>query len=94
MVRMPKQAESPLKPLLAKYFVALQQARFHDNYLYMKMTAVGHMLASPAVLFSPGVVGRLLWFLITDKLKIAPSRHNGEGARAAGNAVTAASNKA
>lgn len=96
VVNMPEQAQSPVKDILTKYFVALQQARFHDSYIWLKMTAVGHMLASPAVLFGPGVVARLLWFLITDRLKVVPSRQTSEGTKAAGSAAAtaaAASNK-
>ena len=90
VVNMPAQAQSPFKDLLTQYFVALQQARFHDSYIWLKMTAVGHMLASPAVLFGPGVVVRLLWFLLTDRLKVVPTRQNSEGTKAAGNAAATA----
>ena len=86
---MPAQAQSAVTGLITQYFVALQQARFKDNHLWIKMMAVGHMLAEPATLFAPDVAGRLLWFLLTERLKFAPTKATGQGTTAAGEAAGA-----
>lgn len=86
---MPEQAQNTVTDLITKYFVALQQARFHDNHIWVKMTAVGHMMAEPSSLFAPEVVVRLLWFLLTDRLKFAPTQANAKGTRAVGEAAGA-----
>lgn len=83
---MPKQGKSAVRDLMSQYFVAVAQARFRDSHLWMKMTAVGHMLASPATLFGPDVVARLLWFTLTERLKLAPSRDAAQGTTASGRA--------
>ncbi|KAL3145131.1 hypothetical protein ABBQ38_001735 [Trebouxia sp. C0009 RCD-2024] len=90
VVKMPKQGKSLVRDLMSQYFVALAQARFHDDHLWMKLTAVGHMLASPATLFGPDVVARLLWFTLTKRLKVAPTRDAAQGTTAAGHADAAA----
>lgn len=76
---------------MTKYFIALQQARFDDVYLMNKFTEVAHMLAPPAILFGPDVVGRLLWSMLRNKLKFAPSMDNAHGTTATGAAAATAS---
>ena len=87
---MPQKEANLVSGLLTKYFVALQQARFDDLYLMKKVTEVGHMLAPPAVLFGPDVVGRLLWSMLRNKLKFAPSMENAHGTTATGAAAATA----
>lgn len=87
VVKMPEQAQSAVQGLIMQYFVGLQQARFKDNHIWMKLMAVGHMLAEPATLFAPDVAGRLLWFLLTEKLKFAPTKASAHGITAAGEAA-------
>ena len=53
----------------------------------MKFLAVAHMLAEPATLFAPDVAGRLLWFLLTDRFKFAPTKAAAQGTTAAGEAA-------
>ena len=84
---MPKQAQSVVTGLITQYFVALQQARFQDSHIWMKLMAVGHMLTSPATLFGPDMVARLLWFLLTERLKPPPTKAAAQGTTAAGTAA-------
>ena len=86
---MPQKEANIVSGLLTKYFVALQQARFDDLYLMKKVTEVGHMLAPPSVLFGPDVVGRLLWSMLSSKLKYTPSLENAQGTTATGAADAA-----
>ena len=66
-VDVPEQRYNPLSGLLAAYFRLLQQARFKDAYMFDKMAAVQHMVATPATLLQPDLVGRVLlyWFCST-----------------------------
>lgn len=89
VMNMPQTEANAFSDLLTKYFVALQQARFDDLYLMNKVTQVAHMLASPAVLFGPDVVGRLLWYVLRSNLKFGPSKENTRGTTAVGPAAAA-----
>ena len=55
-----------------------------------KVTKVAHMLAPPAVLFGPDVVGRLLWSMLRSKLKFTPSLEHAQGTTATGAAAATA----
>ena len=87
VVKMPKQARSAVMGLITQYFVVLQQARFADKHILMKLMAVGHMLAAPTTLFAPDVAGRLVWFLLTERLKFAPTKATAQRTTAAGEAA-------
>ncbi|DBB05481.1 TPA: hypothetical protein ACH3X1_012440 [Trebouxia sp. C0004] len=89
VMNMPQTEANAFSVLLTKYFVALQQARFDDLYLMTKVTQVAHMLASPAVLFGPDVVGLLMWSVLRGKLKFGPSKENTRGTTAVGSAAAA-----